>query len=100
MKKLIPCPKCNGLGFEMITTDMRASSSRMCDRCSAMGFIEVSMTNADRIRSMTDEQLARMLTYGDGNFDCSECSDGKKRPECDCDCQAHCLEWLRQDVRN
>lgn len=98
MTKLIPCPKCNGLGFETIFTECSVTS-RTCDKCSAMGFVEVPMTNADYIRSMTDEQLARMLTYGDWNFDCSECKDGKKRPECDCDCQAHCLEWLQQDVR-
>ena len=53
------------------------------------------MTNADRIRAMTDEELVRMLTLGKGAFDCFECRkvvDG----ECDTNCPERCLDWLQR----
>lgn len=37
-------------------------------------------TNADRIRSMSDEELCKMLTIGTGGFDCGTCRDSN---ECD-----------------
>ena len=52
-------------------------------------------TNADRIRSMSDEELVRMLTLGEGAFDCFKCRkvvDG----ECDTNCPERCLDWLQQ----
>ena len=53
------------------------------------------MTNADRIRSMSDEELVRMLTLGEGAFDCFKCRkvvDG----ECDTNCPERCLDWLQR----
>ena len=53
------------------------------------------LTNADRIRSMSDEELVRMLTLGEGAFDCFKCRkvvDG----ECDTNCPERCLDWLQQ----
>lgn len=52
-------------------------------------------TNADRIRSMSDEELVRMLTLGEGAFDCFKCrkvADG----ECDTNCPERCLDWLQR----
>ena len=52
-------------------------------------------TNADRIRAMNDEELAKMLTVGKGAFDCFECleiGDG----ECYIKCDERCLEWLQR----
>ena len=52
-------------------------------------------TNADRIRVMSDEELAKMLTVGKGAFACFECweiGDG----ECSMKCDERCLEWLQQ----
>ena len=52
-------------------------------------------TNADRIRAMSDEELAKMLTVGKGAFACFECreiGDG----ECSMKCDERCLEWLQQ----
>ena len=52
-------------------------------------------TNADRIRSMSDYELAQMLAVGKGTFDCFKCRkfiDG----ECSMKCYEQCLEWLQQ----
>ena len=50
------------------------------------------LTNADRIRSMSDEELCEMLTMGTGGFDCGVCRDNN---ECDRECEWHCAEWLK-----
>lgn len=50
------------------------------------------MTNADRIRSMTDEELAEILNchnFCARNFDC----ENGKRP-----CQECNLDWLKQEA--
>lgn len=52
-------------------------------------------TNADRIRAMSDEELAYLLTTGHGNFDCSVCEIGDQR-KCDMECGERCLAWLQQ----
>ena len=60
------------------------------------------MTNADRIRSMNDEELAEHLV--DIGWDCNFCeehlrldNDPLLRGEkCDEKCAEHCLEWLQQ----
>lgn len=49
-------------------------------------------TNADRIRAMSDEELA--LNIGNGFFGCPQCSQGDCR-KCDLECEKHCLEWLQ-----
>ena len=53
------------------------------------------MTNADRIRAMSDEELAKMMTFGAGEFDCYECRRTEDEP-CDMNCEERCLEWLRK----
>ncbi len=62
---------------------------------------EKPQTNADRIRAMSDEELARELA---DIWDCHNCSeydrlDGRpllKDEHCDQECEKHCLEWLKQ----
>ena len=60
------------------------------------------VTNADRIRSMSDDELATHLH--DIGWDCHLCAEhgrldnepllrGKK---CDMNCVGHCLEWLKK----
>ena len=62
------------------------------------------MTNAQKIRAMSDEELAKHLV--DIGWDCHFCTEhwrldneplmcGKK---CDEKCAEHCLEWLQQPV--
>ena len=52
-------------------------------------------TNADRIRAMSDYELAQMLATGKWTFTCLKCMefiDG----ECSMKCDERCLEWLQQ----
>ena len=59
-------------------------------------------TNADRIRAMSDEELARHLHCI--GWDCHLCSEHERldnepllrNEKCDENCFEHCLEWLKQ----
>ena len=56
------------------------------------------MTNAQKIRAMSDYELAQMLAVGKGTFDCFKCRkfiDG----ECSMKCYEQCLEWLQQPAK-
>lgn len=52
--------------------------------------------NVDRVRQMTEEELARILElhdcYGNG-YRCPEWDSG-----CECTCQEGFLKWLKQEV--
>lgn len=72
-----------------------------CCNCGAMQYMDKCekpcdtiepITNADRIRAMSDEELCEMLTIGTGGFDCGTCRDSN---ECDRECELHCAEWLK-----
>lgn len=54
------------------------------------------VTNADRIRSMTDEELANMWwSY----VDCGECPKHRECKMTGQDCLRLALEWLREEVK-
>ena len=53
---------------------------------------EKKLTNADRIRSMTDEELAKFLSYHGCDSTC--CHDDVP---CD-DCTGNTLKWLQKEV--
>lgn len=53
------------------------------------------MTNGDRIRVMSDFDLADMMTNLNAGFTCWECTDGGKE-KCPGDCTGRCLFWLQQ----
>lgn len=63
---------------------------------------EYRMTNAEKIRSMTDEELAKHLI--DIGWDCHLCEEHRRLDnepllrgeKCDEKCVEHCLEWLQQ----
>ena len=57
MAKQIVCPACNGYGFVSVCGE-NSIGAYTCDHCNGAGKIEVPMTNADRIRAMSDEELA------------------------------------------
>lgn len=59
----------------------------------AQPITEYRMTNADRIRAMSDAQLVQMLTIGRGGFSCSKCAESE---DCVQNCEGNCLKWLRQ----
>ena len=66
----------------------------------------VPMTNADRIRYMTDEELAKHLV--DIGWDCHLCAEHRRLDnepllrgeKCDEKCAENCLEWLQQPDEN
>ena len=49
-----------------------------------------SMNNADKIRSMSDEELAKLLDYELGCPSTGDCAKMSK------DCKACLLDWLQQ----
>ena len=58
--KKIVCYNCGGHGF--ITAAYESGqTSAICPVCGGIGSHEIQMTNADRIRAMTDEELAEFL---------------------------------------
>lgn len=64
MKKQITCPVCDGRGFVSWinnTKETCSTGSKTCTHCNGTGLREVDFTNADHIRSMTDEELAQFL---------------------------------------
>ena len=64
MTKTITCDKCNGRGyftFEQSGADYAGVNVLRCEVCQGKGVVEVPVTNADHIRSMTDEELADFL---------------------------------------
>lgn len=75
-----------------------------CDDCDELVFGRGGKqvpSNADRIRSMTDEELAHFLdTFGC----CQHCSENERLSDnpllryerCDEKCLEHCMEWLQQ----
>lgn len=77
-----------------------------CCNCGAMQYMDKCekpcdtiepITNADRVRSMSDEELCEMLTMGTGGFDCGTCRDSNA---CDRECELHCAEWLKKSVED
>lgn len=55
-----------------------------------MGVVLKKPTNADRIRSMSDEELAEIIACPKGLFDRMECFDYSRH------CEDCVLEWLQQ----
>ncbi len=51
-------------------------------------------TNADRIRAMSDEELAKKLAWR------AECPDKAHQDKCNEDCFGCWLDWLRQEADN
>ena len=87
---------CNG-------ADAECACPILCADCSSAdwtGGTEIK-TNADHIRSMTDEELAKRLADA---WDCHECSEHErigdhpllKSEPCDQECERHCLDWLKR----
>ena len=95
MKKHVPCPVCDGKGFTtwVNTTETSCGTcSKTCQHCNGTGLREIPMSNADRIRAMTDEELATFIytaTRACNNYECESCPIGDENcPELD--------KWLKQ----
>ena len=98
MAKNVVCKKCNNLvndWCEKVIDSPDPDIQRDCPH-----FRE--KTNADRIRAMSDEELATHLH--DIGWDCHLCAEhGRldnepllRGEKCDDKCVEHCLEWLQQ----
>jgi arsenate reductase-like glutaredoxin family protein len=58
-----------------------------------------SLTNADRIRSMTDEELAEFLFSDDYYIDCTTCKERENEyGTCIGKCENELLRWLKSEV--
>lgn len=53
------------------------------------------VSNADRIRAMSDEELAELLVNGKHTFRCADCD----AYVCDDECEKNCLKWLQHPVK-
>ena len=84
MSEFVDCSTCK-------TDCVRADGNygyTFCDK-----YTHPPMTNADRIRSMTDEELAVFLADADAEHcHVSLCKDGET-------CRICCLRWLQQPYR-
>ena len=60
-KKLV-CYNCGGHGF-ITSTYENGQTSAICPVCGGIGTHEIQMTNADRIRAMSDEELAEFIKH-------------------------------------
>ena len=96
------CPECNGRGetirFVEIERDENtvtvAKRKVICGTCNGSGV--KPMTNGDRIRLMTDEQLAaHLVVYHD---DCGKYTAPGGMYDSQEEALAKALEWLRSEV--
>lgn len=75
--------------------------SHVCDECIDGEMYEKTViTNGDRIRSMTDEELAKLMDEATDYFNCDEC---EFRHSDDCGTsllfQRHILKWLKSEIK-
>lgn len=96
MNKRIPCKRCSGRGFINWTFsegNTGTATCCTCPECSGSGDIVVPMTNADRIRAMSDEELAVLLIGGCRG---SKCNEQEQNEYGSVNCYQCRLKWLRQ----
>ncbi len=60
MLKKVSCPKCGGYGFHIRLAEHR-DYSEICEKCEGTDTVEEPMSNADKIREMSDTELAVFL---------------------------------------
>ena len=72
-------------------------SNPICNSC--MGYNKfIPITQADRIRSMSDEELAEIIgILAEGNDDCAKCPAVSYKFLCKT-CKEGILEWLQSEV--
>lgn len=90
MSKLYPCVYCTEDGYCKKYSDEEVTSWCVQGPCK-----DEKPSNADRIRSMTDEDLAIFLA---NLASCPECNARIK--DCGINCWEAWLDWLKQEVSN
>ena len=76
--KIVHCTLCDGSGFvtRIHKTERSCGIARAtCPRCRGTGQKEVPMTNADRIRAMSDRELATLIYNGISSDPCDYCEN-------------------------
>ena len=99
--KLVICEKCWGTGH-VHGGEENSTWSKTCEDCRGIGFVRVPMTNADHIRAMSDEELAKILNAFTAYFE--ECNRSLTDTDChDCELCELCglgegkaIDWLKQ----
>ena len=98
MSKRIPCKRCSGKGYIYVTYsegNTGTATSHICPECCGAGVQFVPSTNADRVRSMSDEELAKFLDMCE--------SRGYEDSSIATDSGGYCmdmLEWLQQPAED
>ena len=95
------CPYCGGRGyinqFENIDSGCRAWAQE-CIACKGAGSILYPEANADRIRRMSDVELAELLEHVHRN-PCTACCGNtywcRRNNAPEPDCKKHFVEWLK-----
>jgi len=89
------CPKC-GIHTSLLCK-LDGTYQAHCGICNEYYDVEVApMTNADRIRSMTDEELAEYLCAMPA-LDCYICQRKEPCNHGERECEEVWLEWLKSD---
>ena len=94
--KKIVCYNCGGHGFITATYE-NGQTSAICPVCGGIGSHEIQMTNADRIRAMSDEELVNFLMrlmghaqcFAEGIFPYHPCPQEQNCKQCG-------IDWLQQ----
>lgn len=60
------CKNCGGTGWITKIVDL-SSWSETCPKCHGIGIVQEIITNADRIRAMSDEELASFFAKISGD---------------------------------
>lgn len=99
------CKNCNNLH---IMTDLKNEIiGKWCPNINDCPDIEIereceyrdTMTNADRIRNMSDEELAEFLLSDDFYTDCDTCKEPESEyGDCIGRCENELLRWLQKEV--
>ena len=99
-KKLV-CYNCGGHGFITATYE-NGQTSAICPVCGGIGTHEIQMTNADRIRAMSDEEIAEYVCRNSINTLCDIICGGEcnaistlKRSG-DWACKEIVMKWLQE----
>ena len=95
MIKEVPCMECDGKGSIAKFGEYSVWSVR-CQNCGGTGIVKVPVTNADRIRAMSDEELA-ILLWLCRIMDCSIC---KRNIQKDGECDNYSADGLSKAVLN
>lgn len=85
------CRTCKRTDVKCCPTCGRGDDCNIYHKCGEDCIGHKPMTNADRIRSMTDEELAKviMCPYDRDDRDERDCKEG---------CWKCCLKWLKSEV--